>query len=145
MPRAKTGWSDRVREIAEREYVEPARATRGIIRIPFGDLKVKLVRLGFPSSHANQVATPLESEKFWGTNGLELLTPKGQPRTVGSVLEFRFVDGEAVGQSQPKETPAEKAHRLTEKLRGLLKDELAAYGGGEAFLKWMRSEGDEAA
>jgi hypothetical protein len=32
---------------------------------------------------------------------------------------------------------------LTGKLFGLLKDELAAYGGGEAFLKWVRSEDDE--
>jgi hypothetical protein len=34
------------------------------------------------------------------------------------------------------------ALRLTEKLRGLLKEKLAEYGGGEAFLRWVRS-GDE--
>jgi len=35
------------------------------------------------------------------------------------------------------------AHRLTEKLHGLLKEEMAAYGGGEAFLRWVRSEDEE--
>jgi hypothetical protein len=45
----------------------------------------------------------------------------------------------------PAETPAERAARLTHKLAGLLKDELAEYGGGEAFLRWMRSDEDEAA
>jgi hypothetical protein len=34
---------------------------------------------------------------------------------------------------------------LTEKLRGLLKEELAEYGGGEAFLRWIRSEDEDAA
>lgn len=37
------------------------------------------------------------------------------------------------------------ALRLTERLRGLLKEELAEYGGGEAFLKWIRSEDEDGA
>ncbi len=114
------------------------------VRIPFGDLKAKLVRMGFPQSHANQVASPLESEKFWGPLGLELCTPKGQSRTVDSVLEFRFVDGGIGGEKPEVETPAERAHRLTEKLRGLMKDEIAAHGGAEAFIRWVRSDEDAA-
>ena len=43
------------------------------------------------------------------------------------------------------ETPAERAQRLTGKLAGLLKDELAEYGGGDAFIRWIRSDEDEAA
>jgi hypothetical protein len=38
----------------------------------------------------------------------------------------------------PAETPAERAQRLISKLAGLLKDELAEYGGGEAFIRWVR-------
>jgi hypothetical protein len=41
------------------------------------------------------------------------------------------------------ETPSERAFRLTEKLRGLLKEELAEYGGGEAFLRWVRGYDEE--
>lgn len=43
-----------------------------------------------------------------------------------------------------EETPEEWAHRLTGKLFGLLKEELAEYGGGEAFLRWVRSEDEDA-
>lgn len=43
------------------------------------------------------------------------------------------------------ESPADRAFRLTEKLRGIMKDELASYGGGEAFLRWVRSEDEDAA
>jgi hypothetical protein len=142
--RSKTGWSDRVRKVAEVEYVQPARSTRAQVRIPFGDLKVKLVEMGFPQSHANQVASPLESQKFWGPLGLELCTPKGQSRTVDSVLEFRFVGEGTAGEKLPTEGPAERAHRLTEKMRGLLKEEIAAYGGAEGFIRWVRSEEGEA-
>jgi hypothetical protein len=143
MAKAKTGWSDRVRNIARQEYVEPARGTRELVRIPFGEFKAKLVKLGFPQSHANQVATPLETDKFWKPLGLELCSPKGQARTVDSVLEFRFVVQERSQEPRREETPAEKAYRLTEKLRGLLKDEIAAYGGTEAFIRWVRSDSDE--
>ena len=42
-----------------------------------------------------------------------------------------------------QEEPGAKAERLTERLRGLLKEELAEYGGGDAFLRWVRSEDEE--
>jgi hypothetical protein len=48
------------------------------------------------------------------------------------------------GKIEPKpETPEAKAARLTARLRGLLREELAEYGGGEAFLCWVRSEGGD--
>ena len=31
---------------------------------------------------------------------------------------------------------------LMEGLRGLLKDELAEYGGGEAFIRWIREDAE---
>lgn len=143
MAKAKTGWSDRVRDVARQEYVEPARATRQLVSIPFGEFKAKLVKLGFPQSHANQVVTPLETDKFWKPLGLELCSPKGQPRTVNSVLVFRFA-----GQEQPigeviEETPSEKATRLIEQMRGIMKDVIDAHGGAEGFIRWVRSDSDE--
>ncbi len=45
----------------------------------------------------------------------------------------------------PEQDPAARALRMTEKLRGILKEELAEYGGGEAFLRWVRSENENAA
>jgi hypothetical protein len=88
----KTGWSEKVREVADREFVQPARSTRGTVRIRFGDLRTRMVKLGFPPGHFNQIATPLESAKFWQPRGLEMCTPKGQNRNDDTVFEFRFVD-----------------------------------------------------
>jgi hypothetical protein len=42
-----------------------------------------------------------------------------------------------------QESPKERAFRLTEKLRGLLKEEIAAHGGTEGFMRWVRSDEDE--
>lgn len=50
-------------------------------------------------------------------------------------------DGEKAAERE--ETPEEWAHRMTSKLRGLLKEELAEYGGGEAFLRWVRGYDEE--
>lgn len=43
------------------------------------------------------------------------------------------------------EDPAARALRVSEGLRGILKKELEEYGGGEAFLRWIRSEDEDAA
>ena len=142
MAKSMTGWSERVRDLARVEYVEPARATRRIISIPFGEFKAKLVRLGFPQSHANQVATPLETHKFWRPLGLELCSPKGQARTVDSVLVFRFAS-HVPQQDGPQETPAEKAARLVGQIHGLMKETIDAHGGAEAFIRWVRADTDE--
>jgi hypothetical protein len=42
-----------------------------------------------------------------------------------------------------EETPEEWAHRMTGKLFGLMKDEFASFGGGEAVLRWVRSEDED--
>jgi hypothetical protein len=47
------------------------------------------------------------------------------------------------GQVPEEEDSAARAARLAEKLRGHLKEELAEYGGGEAFLSWIRADGEE--
>jgi hypothetical protein len=43
-------------------------------------------------------------------------------------------------EQQRDETPEEWAHRMIGKLFGLLKDEIAAYGGADKFLEWVRSD-----
>jgi hypothetical protein len=142
----KTGWSERVREVAEREYVAPARGQGGSIRIRFGDLKDKMVQLGFPATNSNQIASPLESEKFWKPRQLEMCTPKGQARTSDTIFEFRFKKDDGVlANTKIEESPDERAFRLTEKLRGLMKDKIAVHGGTEGFMRWVRSDEEDAA
>jgi hypothetical protein len=108
-------------------------------------LKAKLLRMGFPQGHANQVVSPLESAKFWKPLGLEMCSPKGQPRTVDSVLEFRFVHKQEDSQTRVVESHEQRAYRLTERLRGLMKDEIAAHGGAEGYLRWVRGDDEEEA
>lgn len=40
------------------------------------------------------------------------------------------------------ETSAEKAQRLAEKLRAVLKEKVAGGRSGEALLRWVRSDGE---
>jgi hypothetical protein len=141
----KTGWSERVREVADREYVQPARSSRKRVRIQFGELRARMVKLGFPAGHFNQIATPLESAKFWEPRGLEMCTPKGQIRNDDTVFEFRFIDEQGKTHDAPIETPKERALRIFDELRGLFKDEIAAHGGAEGFLRWVRSDEEDAA
>jgi hypothetical protein len=58
-------------------------------------------------------------------------------------IHKKFPEGKRVEPQE--EAPSARAFRLTGKLRGLLKTELAEYGGGEAFLRWIRSEDEDAA
>lgn len=139
----KTGWSEKVREVADRDFVQPARPAGNAVRIRFGDLRARMVKLGFPAGHFNQIATPLESSKFWQPRGLEMCTPKGQSRNDDTIFEFRFV-GEAVNsQEEPTETPKERALRAADELWGLFKKEIDAHGGPEGFIRWVRSDEDE--
>jgi hypothetical protein len=139
----KTGWSEKVRDIAVRDYVQPARQSRSRVKIKFGDLKEKMLKLGFPPQNANQIASPLESRKFWEPLGLEMCTPRGQSRKVSTVFEFRFLDETETPEDRSQESSQQRAFRLTEKLRGLMKDEIAAHGGTEGFMRWVRSDEDE--
>jgi hypothetical protein len=139
----KTGWSERVREIADRDFVQPSRPGRSRVRIRFGDLRSRMVKLGFPPGHFNQIATPLESPKFWRPRGLEMCTPKGQSRNDDTIFEFRFIDELQKTQDGPAETPKERALRAADELWGLFKDEIAAHGGTEGFIRWVRSDEDE--
>ena len=139
MGKISTGWSDRVREFARLEYVAPARGHVSTIQIPIRDLKPKLIAIGFPGRNANQVVSPLESEKFWKPLGLELCSPKNQSRSKETVLEFRFTGAVPDDRKAAKE----RALAAAERLRGSMRDEIAAFGGAEAFIRWVRDGDDE--
>ena len=151
------GLSDRIREFAKAKYVDPAvheGKSRFLIRVK--DVNNELRAEGFPPRHTPQICDALTGRKFLRENGLEIEKvegpPSGQSPTV--VVYYRIGDprqmqpiediGSPRHELKPAEDATERAYRLTEKIRGILKDELAAYGGGEAFLRWIRSEDDEA-
>lgn len=154
------GLSDRIRSFAKDKYVRPA-ISDGRMRfsIRVKDIHNDLKSEGFPPRHTPQICDALTGGKFLRENGLEIERvegpPSGQSPTV--VVHYRVgASGQAASIAKPglkqggaeaptEEPPTERAIRLTEKLRGILKDELAEYGGGEAFLRWVRSEDEDAA
>lgn len=150
------GLSDEVRAVARSKYVKPAKAAGRVhFSIPVKDLLVALQARGFPLRNTPQVCTALQTSKFLRENGLEIEGVDGPPSKLSTTVVVRYrvtkpgkSDLEA---GKPKEalpatsieTPEEWAHRVTAKIRGLMKDELAAYGGGEAFLRWVRGYDEE--
>jgi hypothetical protein len=153
------GLSDQVRSMALEKYVRPAiHAGKAGFSVAVRDLMRDLQATGFPARNWPQVCTAIQAEKFLRANGLEIEAVDGPPKKQSTtvVVRYRFVAAEAQpGSMNPplhdnlsssaEETPEEWAHRVTGKLFGLMKDEFAAFGGGEAFLRWVRSEDEDEA
>ena len=153
------GLSDQVRAVATEKYVQPAiRAGKVSFSVAVRDLMQHLEPLGFPPRNWPQICSAIQTEKFLRSHGIGIESVEGPPKKQSSTVVVRYrVRGTssestsggplATREAEPgqKEDPAARALRLTEKLRGLLKDEFAAAGGGEAFLRWVRSEDEDAA
>jgi len=152
------GLSDRIRTLARSKYVDAAlRAHKEYFSIRVKDILVDLQAEGFPGSHIPQICSALKTSKFLRENGLQLEGIDGPPSLQSTTVTFRYriaepqKRDEEIGnrsegrQSSLEEEPAARALRLGESLRGILKDELSEYGGGEAFLRWVRSEDGDAA
>jgi len=151
------GLSDRIRTVAREKYVNPAiQSGKKQFAIRVRDMLVDLTAEGFPARHTPQICSALQTAKFLRENGLEIEEVEGPPKKVSPtvVVRYRVADRsvpdptelQVAGKSQPEmseETPEEWAHRVTGKIRGLLKEELADYGGGEAFLHWVRGYDEE--
>lgn len=150
-----TGSSERVRQLASTKYVQPAmRAGKSRFSIAVKDLIKDLVADGFPAGNTPQVCTALQKKEFLRDHGLEIEGIDGPPSKMSTtvVVRYRVAGGaqKASAQELPRdevdlaqESPEARAQRLAGKLRGLLKDELAEYGGGEAFLRWVRGYDEE--
>lgn len=154
-----TGLSSKIRNLAETRYVYPAICSgKQQFSIRVRDILNDLEGEGIGSAgRTPQVCSALQTAKFLKANGLDIEAVDGPPkkqsptvvvhyRVKGNSLSFSDARQSVVAQPtalKPPESPSERAFRLTEKLRGLLKEEMAAFGGGEAFLRWVRSEDEE--
>lgn len=146
--------SDQVRSVARDRYVSPAlRAGQTSFAIKVRSVLDDLVPLGFPVNNTPQVCSALRSEKFLKDNELEITSVDGPPskQSTTVVVHYRavgksFREGKAASaEPDTAEDSAVRAKRLTEALRGLLKEELKEHGGAEAFVRWIRSDDEEAA
>lgn len=153
------GSSEQVRAVASEKYVQPAlRAGKTQFSVAVRDLLQDLVSQGFPPGNTPQVCTALRKKDFLREHGIQIEGVDGPPSKMSTTVVFRYrvVDSSARPATEKssleggrvdstEESPEEWAFRVTEKMRGLLKEELAGYGGGEAFLRWIRSEDEGAA
>jgi len=153
----KYGLSDQVRTVAEREYVHPAiRAGNLRFSVAVRDLMKALEPTGFPSRNWPQICSAIQAGKFLRSNGIEIESVEGPPskQSPTVVVRYRVVNPRpqeqinhpqlTIPNAEPsQESPEEWAHRMTGKLFGLMREELAAFGGGDAFLEWVRSEGED--
>jgi hypothetical protein len=151
------GLSDQVRSVARAKYVEPAiRAGKVQFSVAVRDLMRHLKSDGFPERNWPQVCTAIQAQKFLRANGLEIESVDGPPKKQSPTVVVRYrvasqamapaadtVRLDAVAGAPNEETPSERAFRLTERLRGLLKNEIAAYGGSEAFMRWVRGHDED--
>ncbi len=147
------GLSDRIRSLARDKYVKPAlREGRSSFSIRVRDLLSDLQAEGFPGGHTPQICSALQTAKFLRENGLQIEEIEGPPSKMSPTVIVRYRTSQ---KSSPKhdeiarpsdaveESPEARALRLGGKLRGLLKDELNKYGGGEAFIRWVRGYDEE--
>lgn len=137
--------SDKVRAFAEHEYVAPARREgRKRFAIQVRDVWNSLVeREGFPRQNVPQVCNALRSRKFLNPLGLEIEKVEGPPSQTSTTVVFHYrFRGESSGERvKPSgEAASREVGSPVDKLYGLMRKEFAAYGGGEAFLQWLRTD-----
>lgn len=149
------GLSDKIRALAKAKYVEPAISSgKRCFSIRVRDLLKDLHSEGMPGAHTPQICSALQTGKFLKENGLQIEEVEGPPSKMSPTVVVRYrvsAPDEAAGStsshggpsSNTAETPEVRARRLGEKMRGLLKEELAEYGGGEAFIRWVRGYDEE--
>lgn len=147
-----SGSSEMVRTIAVERYVRPAlQAGKRQFAVAVKDVLRDLVAEGFPSSNIPQVCSALRKREFLQENGIEIEGIDGPPSKQSTTVVYRYraVAGGGMGTDKnienKQEDEALRALRLSLRLRGMLKDELAEYGGGEAFLRWVRGSDEESA
>ena len=153
----KTQLSDQVRAVAQSTFVKPAyQSGRKEFSIPVKKLMDSLQAQGFPPNHTPQICSALQTGKFLRPNGLEIVRIDGPKSKTSTTVVFHYrITGSISGLQQPsraaasaeaeQENPQARSRRLTDKLRGLLKEEIADRGGAEAFIRWVRSEDEDAA
>lgn len=150
----KTSLSDQIRRVAKEKYVDPAiRTGQKEFSIPVRGMLDSLLSSGFPRNHTPQICNSIQTSKFLTPNGLQIIRvegpPSGQSSTV--VVHYRIAEGSVRATAQGPDSmsgetdAAERAKRLTNRLKGLLSEELAEHGGAEAFVRWIRSDDKEAA
>lgn len=155
----RSGSSDQVRAVASEKYIQPAiRAGKSPFTVAVKDVVEDLVSQGFPPGNIPQVCSALRKKEFLRSHGIEIESIDGPPSKMSTTVVYRYrltnqprrtgALTNALTESNVRseqEDPDAWALRVTEKIRGLLKKEIAEIGGAEAFIRWVRSEDEDEA
>ena len=140
--------TDRIRSLVVSDYVLPAKkAGRARLSVSVKDVRTQLAKGESMRGKSAVICQALQSKKLLSETGMTVEGVDGPPSKMSPrvVVHYLLAEGRVAdgGESSATETSEAWAERVTRNIRGLLNDEMAAYGGGEAFLRWVRSE-DEA-
>lgn len=137
--------SQRIRQRFIERYLEPARRNRKReFSVRVGDLMKEMEEAGLlRKGLQHQVCTAIQKRSFLEENNLEAnvvapaTAPSGKSTTV--TVHYRF------HSLQPKstETAEEKVERLLKPLIGSMKEKIAAHGGAEGYIRWVRGYDEE--
>lgn len=142
--------SSKIRAYAEHKYVIPARrAGQQRFSIPVREVLNSMVeKEGLPRQNVPQVCQALRSpRKFLDPLGLRIERVDGPEKQTSTtvVFHYRFHKERMASEKNQSERGAvpvggDASGSPISRLYGLLRNELAEYGGGEAFLKWLRTD-----
>lgn len=144
MAKVRQTYSEPIRQMAVDHFIRPARqAGKREFTISVRQL-MDLFSEEFRFNRQGQFCSALVKRTFLDENGLELVGTAGpsssRSTTVTHSYRFRGGPEEPVPQPMTRAQAEAEAHRLVNGLRGLMKNDFAQFGGGEAFLRWVRSD-----
>ncbi len=143
--------SERIRQRALQRYIDPAiHAGKIRVSVPVKELMSDLERDGFPANRPAQFCTSIVTKRFLKEHGLEIERVEAPAKGKSSRVVVHYLIGPqntvANKKAQvPAEGNEERAKRLVGQLKGLLHREIKAMGGTEAFMRWVRSDDEDAA
>lgn len=139
--------TDKIRAVVLNKHIRPKiNAGEKVFSVRVRDVLSDLSKENFPQGRTPLVCAVLQGKNFVRDAGLEIEAVDGPPskQSPTVVVHYRVRNSMAAEPEMPSlvETPEQRAFRLTGKLRGLMKDEIAVHGGAEGFLRWVRSDED---
>jgi hypothetical protein len=140
--------TDTIRSYVVDHYVVPARrAGQRKLTVRVRDIKEELGTRQLMRGKSAVICQALQGQKWLNEIGLTVESIDGPPSKKSPTVVMHYKldrDDKQDVSGRPdamKEESAEIwADEIVSKLKGLLKEELAAYGGAEAFMRWVRSE-----
>jgi hypothetical protein len=143
---------DSIRRVAIEKHLLPAvRANRTEFSIQIRNLMEEAASEGIsPDQRVPAFCRSIQTRRFLDDNGLSITRVDGPKSGLSTtvVVHYRIKDHPShrkpvQAQPSPSEERTQRALDAFDRMRGLLKDEIAAFGGAEAFIRWVRSDEDE--